>query len=182
MWAVFIAVVNALEELVAAAVQSRPPSLRAALTIFGSSFLVLIVALTLRTRKQGKHIASTNALTLRLMLEDCESILKIYRRLDYDNHTQPERVRLPFAESSWPEFGEKWDYLHAMLFSLARELGVFIHKGHVLWKELAEPEDGVDLFKLGRNTVMIDLIGALEDFQKRLEVIVSSSHGRGGSR
>ena len=72
-------------------------------------------------------------------------------------------------------FGEKWDYLHVSLFSLAHELGCFIHKGRVLLKELQEPEDAVDLFKLGRNTVMSDLIGALEDFRKRLEAIVTSS-------
>ena len=41
-----------------------------------------------------------------------------YERLDYDNRDN-NSTRLPFNNSSWPEFGQPWTFVNAELYRLA---------------------------------------------------------------
>jgi hypothetical protein len=103
-------------------------------------------------------------LLLRQMEQKCESILSVYRRLEYDDR---ERVRFPFSNSSWPAFGEKWEYVHVTLYRLRIDMALFKVEVIQLCGVLGESE--VPFPDIGESVLMVDLLAAMQslaDFLK----------------
>src|ERR1039458_3622962 len=96
-------------------------------------------------------------LLLRQMEQKCEAILSVYRRLEYDDR---ERVRFPFSNSSWPAFGEKWEYVHVTLYRLRIEMALFKVELIQLCGVLGESE--VPFPDIGESVLMVDLLAAMQ--------------------
>ena len=185
MFAALTALANSSASAVGAAVQQRPVSPWSALTIFGCCFLFLVVALSLRSKRQSEKQASdryadhATALGLRMLLEDFSYLLERYRRLDYD-HKQD--VRFPRSFSSWPKFGEKWQYVHANLYSLAGMTDWAMVKAKLVWRDYGWPEYTSRLFSQGDDILMVDMLVGLQegiDWLKR-QIQSTGSSQRGG--
>lgn len=69
---------------------------------------------------------------------DAEAILQLYKELEFDYR---ERARLPLKASSWPDYGEPWDYVQVSLCLLARMTTALIMKAGVFWSHMEYKED-----------------------------------------
>jgi hypothetical protein len=79
-------------------------------TAFNAAFVLLGIFLLASVAFKRRHVSpkSANTLPLRLLLLKCSDLLATYRRLDHDSR---DEVRYPLKGSSWPSFGDKWNYV-----------------------------------------------------------------------
>ena len=103
------------------------------------------------------------------MEQKCEAILSVYRRLEYDDR---ERVRFPFSNSSWPAFGEKWEYVHVTLYRLRIDMALFKVEVIQLCGVLGESE--VPFPDIGESVLMVDLLAAMQSLADFLKAKVTS--------
>jgi hypothetical protein len=124
---------------------------------------------------RSTHIAANNkkeslglmTLGFRLLKDDCEFVLRAYRQLDQDHR---DAVRLPLSPHSWPEFGEKWEYVDCALWMLSHRTKWIVAQAEQVWTEMGWTDRPL-LFASSkdRSIVMANLLADLGKLQGDLE-------------
>lgn len=112
--------------------------------------------------KRYKRIRS---LPFRLLEEDTDYLHRIYRRLDQDAR---DRVPLPLNQASWPQIGERFDFVQLTLFSHYDRVIWLVLTARQIWNEERWETNGIELFRVNETTVMADLLEALGAFRETL--------------
>jgi hypothetical protein len=109
-------------------------------------------------------------LGFRLLKDECEFLLRIYRELNQDHR---DIVRLPLSRNSCPPFGGKWEYVHCALWMLSHRTKWMIAQAEVTWAEMAWADRPI-LFTTSKDEsiVMANLLADLERFQTDLETTI----------
>lgn len=113
----------------------------------------------LRSKPYDPRLASA------MLRMDAEELLKRYKEMDFDHR---EAVRIPLNNSSWPSFGQPWDYVHFSLCSNARMMTIFILKAQAFWSQM-KYKTNLKVFALNQQSRLDQVIEALEEFQKKTE-------------
>lgn len=146
------------------ALLEKPISWEAAATITAVSTGALLLRRFWNLRPTSRN---GSAIALRLLIEECQFMIRMYRMLDQDFR---EESRLPLHSASWPEFGKIWTYPQYCMSSLSSSLKLFLNKAELVWKESGWT-DSHPIFQTGRieSTLLANLIGDLDSFQRALE-------------
>jgi hypothetical protein len=70
------------------------------LLLIGAYVMGLAIYLTIRWLPR-REARKSEAMAFRILLEDADLLLRIYRRLGFDD---PEKTRLPLNHATWPNF------------------------------------------------------------------------------
>ena len=108
------------------------------------------------SRRRGEV---SEALAIAFLRADCELMLGRYKELMFDHR---EESRLPLNASSWPNFGQPFDYVDVSLASHSRIFSAFVVKIHILWHDL-QRTDEPKLFRIGDYSRMDQVVDALEE-------------------
>ena len=102
-----------------------------------------------------------------LLKADCEALLQRFKELEFDHR---EKTRLPLNHASWPNFDAPWSYIHASLYSYNRIYAMLFLKAQIFWIQM-EIKEEPKLFSLNENSLMFQVIDALDDLNRRLEAM-----------
>ena len=142
-------------------------------------FYVLVVVVCILVVVNIKHHArykialSKSGLAFRMLSEECEFFLRVYRQIKFDN---PESCRYPLNSSSWPTFNPPttWTSTQISLCNLAARLDWFIIVSRKAFEE-AGWKDYVEIFQLNRQqATIVELEAALEAFKNFLKTKIAS--------
>jgi hypothetical protein len=140
-----------------------------ALYLFACLIGIYFMAAAFRLR--GKGATYDPRLAAALLRVDAEAILQKYRQLDFDHR---QESRLPLNSASWPNYDKTWDFVDVTLCIQSRMMNILVMKAHILWTQMGY-EDEPQLFSLNENSLLYQVIDALEDFKDRTRLL----HGRG---
>jgi len=146
------------------------------LMLFGIYITAVGVVLTYRALSRPKSEPGLESLAFRIMIEEAGLLQKVYRRLSFDD---PEHTRYPLSNCSWPNFepGADWSYTTVSLYCLKRRFDWLVMVASRAFRELGWDEY-VELFNVGENTVVIDLLPAFDNFIGILRSKVALVEGR----
>jgi hypothetical protein len=131
----------------------------AALTALG---IFLMVRMFWPQKRKGEP---SKTLIFTVLQQDCQAILTRYKKLMFDNR---QESRLPLSPSSWPNFGQEFDYNHFSLASNSRMFSEFETKMRSLWQDM-ERRDDLKMFSLGSHSRMDEVVEALEEVDQLLK-------------
>ena len=100
-----------------------------------------------------------------LLQQDCAALLNRYKPLMFDHR---QESRLPLNHSSWPNFGQPFDYIHFSLASNSRMFDEFVLKMRSLWQDMQRADD-LKLFALGDYSRMDEVVDALQEADQVLK-------------
>lgn len=142
---------------------------RTFLWLMGGYFMLCGLYLSFqRLRFRTKKRDEARSLAFRMLLEESEFFHKSYRVLAAND---PEHTKRPLNHTSWPASGsdQPWSYTNVSLCCLSSHFTWFLAAAKVSFNEMAWKE-WVELFNLPEDsTLMVDLLVALERFQRVLE-------------
>ncbi len=101
----------------------------------------------------------SETIVYRLLQQDCAALLNRYKPLMFDHRLES---RLPLSPSSWPNFGQPFDYIHFSLASNSRMFDEFVLKMRSLWQDMQRADD-LKLFALGDYSRMDEVVDALQE-------------------
>jgi hypothetical protein len=136
----------------------------AALTALG---VFLIVRMLWPPKRKGEP---SKTLVFSVLQQDCEALLNRYKPLMFDHR---QESRLPLNPSSWPNFGEPFDYIHFSLASNSRMFSEFMPKMRSLWQDMQRTDD-LKLFSLGEYSRMDEVVDALQEADQILKQFQSA--------
>ena len=139
--------------------------------LFSIVLIGLVVSVYLNVNRGGSRRASK--LALALISEECEYLLRKYRRLDA---TDPANTTLPLNPASWPVFNPAatWTHTQVSLCCLSARFASFVAVASHALGEMGL-DDYVELFQMPpQTTLMVDLLAALQDFRNLLQAKIAS--------
>jgi hypothetical protein len=113
-------------------------------------------------RKFVYRLFGVGSLPARMLFEEADLLHRLYRNLDQQFG---EEAQYPLLTSSWPNYGQPWEYVHVSLFCLNNRLRWMGQVGGKVFKEMGWASDSVELFHLNDRTTMVDVLHALEGFR-----------------
>lgn len=119
-------------------------------------------------RVRPRKLDEQRPLAFRMLQEECEFLHRSYRDLGF---TDPANTKLPLNPASWPDFSAErpWSYTDVKLCCLHSHFILFSAVARSAFNEMGW-NDYVELFNLdGKCVLMVDLLVALERFQRLLE-------------
>ncbi len=143
-------------------------------SLFSIVLIGLVVSVYLNVNRGGSKRASK--LALALISEECEYLLRSYRRL---SATDPANTNLPLHPASWPVFNPAatWTHTQVSLCCLSARFGSFVAVAGRAFGEMGFDEY-VEVFQMPPQTLMVDLLAALQDFRNFLQAKIASLEGR----
>ncbi len=110
--------------LIFAGLKAYPEMERAGLFSTAAILFYLLVAvacislgMNIKQNARYKIALTKSGLAFRMLSEECEFFLRVYRQIKFDN---PENCRYPLNSSSWPDFHPPttWTYVQISLCNL----------------------------------------------------------------
>lgn len=146
----------------AAVNQSLTKGAYVAVGLIGAYFMIRAF-----TAKKLRPSEANSGLAVGLLKADCEFLLQRFKGLEFDHR---EKTRLPLNNASWPNFDAPWSYIDVSLYTYNRIYTLLFIKAQIFWMQMGlkgEPK----LFSLNENSLMFQVIDALDDLNKRLETM-----------
>ena len=131
----------------------------AALTALGVFLMVRMFS------PQKRNGEPSKTLIFSVLQQDCQVMLASYKKMMFDNR---QESRLPLSPSSWPHFGQPFDYVHYSLASNSRMFSEFEIKMRSLWQDM-ERTDDLKMFSLGPHSRMDEVVEAFEEVDQILK-------------
>ena len=123
--------------------------------------IFLGVRMFLPSRNPGQV---SQAVAIGFLRADCELLLGRYKELMFDHR---EDSRLPLNHSSWPNFGQPFEYVDVSLATHSRIFSAFYLKVQILWHDLHRTDEP-KLLRIGDYSRMDQVVDALEEMDRLL--------------